>query len=404
MDLSKKKLPPLYRRNGRDCYLDPIRKKLIFVTPEETVRQRVISYLLSELRVPDNMLVVEDHLSHYGIKSNDRADIVVLALDKKNELVPLVVVECKAENIPLTDKTFEQAQRYSDSLGTPYTMLTNGINCFCLMYDDAEGKYVHLKELPLYTEMLAGEYMPDEIGDPPPRIPFERLGEELNSEFEEARKNDYIGDISQYTPMSLALPLFNLLECLLDVRVKMPVGDYGLFRLIEDYGVRLLSYGNGSGGQFFGPYRSFLVEVDGNAEFFSLSLSSYWKNGWDLDKKPPKTCLCVAHDDEKSSHHALQLVAEDNAVVNGNTVQFYHHGRIAIGRIGSGKKEELMGMVRNRFPKIIHGSRYYLGSIKNDHLLRLDEQDVIDLIVNLISYSIVRDEYREVVKHFAKSN
>lgn len=91
MDLSKMKLPPLYRRNGRDCYLDPIRKKLIFVTPEETVRQRVISYLLSELRVPDNMLVVEDHLSHYGIKSNDRADIVVLALDKKNELVPLVV-------------------------------------------------------------------------------------------------------------------------------------------------------------------------------------------------------------------------------------------------------------------------------------------------------------------------
>ena len=96
-------------------------------------------------------------------------------------------------------------------------------------------------------------------------------------------------------------------------------------------------------------------------------------------------------------------MAEDNAVVNGNTVQFYHHGRIAIGRIGSGKKEELMGMVRTRFPKIIHGSRYYLGSIENDHLLRLDEPEVIDLIVNLISYSIVRDEYREVVKHFAKS-
>lgn len=48
-----------------------------------------------------------------------------IALDKKNELIPLAVVECKAENIPLTDKAFEQAQRYSDSLGTSYTMLRN---------------------------------------------------------------------------------------------------------------------------------------------------------------------------------------------------------------------------------------------------------------------------------------
>ena len=39
-----------------------------------------------------------------------------------------------------------------------------------------------------------------------------------------------------------------------------------------------------------------------------------------------------------------------------------------------------------------------LGSFKNDHLLRLDEPDVKDLIVNLISYSIIRDEYRQIVK------
>ena len=402
MDLSRMKLPPIYKRNGRDCFLDPIRKKLIYVTPEETVRQKVISYLLSELKVPNNMLVVEDHLSHYGIKSNDRADIVVLALDKKNELIPLAVVECKAENIPLTDKAFEQAQRYSDSLGTSYTMLTNGYRCFCFMYDDVKGEYVHLKKLPLYNEMLAGNYVQDEIGDPPPRIPFDNLGEELRNAFEEAKANDYVGDISQYTPMALALPLFNLLECLLDVRVKMPVGDYGLFRLLEDYGVRMLSYGNGSGGQFFGPYRSFLIDVDGSTEFFSLSLSSYGRNGWSPDKKPPKTCICVAHDDDEMSHHALQLVAEDNTVLKGNVVQFYHHGRIAIGRIGSGKKDDLMEMVRNRYPKIIHGNKYYLGSIKNDHLLRLDEPDVIDLIVNLISYSIVRDEFRQVVKGVVK--
>ena len=182
----------------------------------------------------------------------------------------------------------------------------------------------------------------------------------------------------------------------MDYRICMPTGDYGLFRLIEDYGVRMLSYGNASGGQFFGPYRSFLVDVNGSAEFFSVSVSAYGRTEEDL---VAKTSINVAHDNEKSCHHALQLVVDDNCSVNGNEVRFYHHGRIAIGRIGSGKKTDLMKLMKKQYPKIIQGSGYYLGKIKNDHLLRLDEPDVIELIVNLISYSIVRDEYREIVKN-----
>lgn len=69
IDLSKAKLPPIYKRNRKDCYLDPIREKLIYITPEETVRQQVISYLLDELKVPIGAIRIEEHLSHYGIRS-----------------------------------------------------------------------------------------------------------------------------------------------------------------------------------------------------------------------------------------------------------------------------------------------------------------------------------------------
>lgn len=58
--------------------------------------------------------------------------------------------------------------------------------------------------------------------------------------------------------------------------------------------------------------------------------------------------------------------------------------------------------VEERYPRIISGKRFFLGSIVNDRLWRLDDPDVIGLIENLISYSIVRDEYREYVK--AKRN
>lgn len=398
MNLSKSKLPKVYKRNGRKCYLDPVRKKLIYITPEETIRQKVISYLISVLKVPANMLIVEEPLSHYGIRTKDRADIIIRSATRNGAVVPLAVIECKADTVDLDEKAFDQVLKYSDVLGTDYTVLTNGKECFCFKYDDKTDEYVRIKTLPHYADMMTGAYTPEPVVEWPSRLPFSKLKPELMRAFKDARKKGCYNDISCYTPMELALPVFNLWEGLLDTRVKMPTGEYGLFRLVEDYGIRWLSYGNGSGGHFFGPYRSFIVEVDGNTEFYSLGVSSYWKDGWESQGKNPKTCICVAHDDEETSHHALQLVVEDNSVVNGDVVVFYHHGRIAIGRMGSGKKSDLMSMVKRRYPKIIDGNRYCLGSIKNDHLLRLDEPDVIELVVNLISYSIVRDEYRKKVK------
>lgn len=124
MNIEKSKLPEIYKRNGRDCYLDPIRKRLIYITPEETVRQRVISYLMKDLTVPAEMLQVEEHLSHYGIDSRGRADIVILGLNKEKNCVPITVIECKAESVMLDEKALIQALDYSDALGSIYTFIT----------------------------------------------------------------------------------------------------------------------------------------------------------------------------------------------------------------------------------------------------------------------------------------
>ncbi|MBR1732016.1 MAG: type I restriction enzyme HsdR N-terminal domain-containing protein, partial [Ruminococcus sp.] len=65
MNIQKALIPKIYKRNGKECFLDPIRKKLIQITPEEIVRQKVISYLINEMNVPESMISVEEHLSHY---------------------------------------------------------------------------------------------------------------------------------------------------------------------------------------------------------------------------------------------------------------------------------------------------------------------------------------------------
>ena len=128
----------------------------------------------------------------------------------------------------------------------------------------------------------------------------------------------------------------------------------------------------------------------------------YKRDGRECYLDPIRKKLIYITPDEKEAHHALQLVVEDNVAITGDKVNFYHSGKIAVGRQGSGKIDELRMFVEDRYPRIISGNRFFLGSIVHDRLWRLDDPDVIGLIENLISYSIVRDEYREYVK--AKRN
>ena len=100
-DITAQRLPKIYKRGNKDCYLDPVRKKLIYITPEETVRQKILSYLIDVLGVPAEMISVEAHLSHYGVRSKRRADIIVHGTDSEGVLRPVAIVECKAPGIKI---------------------------------------------------------------------------------------------------------------------------------------------------------------------------------------------------------------------------------------------------------------------------------------------------------------
>lgn len=108
----KKGVPQIFIRDGKECYLDPIRKKLIYITPEETVRQRAICYIVESLGVPEGMIAVEQHLAHYGIKTKRRADIVIHATDENDAIYPLAVIECKAPEVYLDEKAYNQMIDY----------------------------------------------------------------------------------------------------------------------------------------------------------------------------------------------------------------------------------------------------------------------------------------------------
>ena len=153
-DLSNMELPPIYKRNNKDCYLDPIRKKLIYITPEETVRQRVVSYLLNELKVPPEMLIVESHLKHYKVDSKRRADIVIHSIDDEGTMYPIAIVECKAPGVGLGESVGDQLCDYCNSLGADYAMMVNDVESFCFHYDAEKEQYIQIDSLPSYGDMI----------------------------------------------------------------------------------------------------------------------------------------------------------------------------------------------------------------------------------------------------------
>lgn len=394
INIEDQSLPEVYKRHGKECYLDPVRQKLIYITPEETVRQRMISYLVQELDIPKEAILVEEHLAHYHVNSKRRADIIVHGTQDETDY-PILIVECKAPEVYLDQKAHEQVFDYCDALGVDYAMVCNGYEMYCYKYSEIKSEYEELNVIPKYQEMLEGKGEIKAREDLPSRIPFERIEQHLKEVFAQFPKDYFGDDISKSTPMPIAKAAFNLQEALYDVRYQIPVGDYGIFKLIEDYGIRMLTYGNAGGGQFFAPYRSFLIEYKGNTEFISFAFCTYGRSEKVGDIK---TCMCVAHDNEKETHHALQLSFDDNVQVVNGVVSFYHSGRIAVGNKGSGKIDELRMFVAERYPNIIEGKRFNLGTLVNDHLWNIDQPDVIEVIANCISYALIRDEYREYVK------
>lgn len=134
-------------REGKMCVFDPLRRRYVALTPEEEVRQKTLYLLVGHLRVPSGRLAVE-----YSVKVNGldkRADAVVFDAEGK----PLMVVECKAPSVMLSQAVLEQALRYHSALRPKFLLLTNGATIHCFRADKA--KLAAMDHLPDYEEMTA---------------------------------------------------------------------------------------------------------------------------------------------------------------------------------------------------------------------------------------------------------
>lgn len=134
-------------KEGKKIIFDVFRRKWVALTPEEWVRQNFIRYLTEEKHYPVALVSVERSLRLN--QQNFRADAVVFTKSG----TPLVIIECKAPEVKISQQVFDQIVRYNIELQVKYLMVTNGINHYCCIVDKEKLTYAFLPEIPDYKEI-----------------------------------------------------------------------------------------------------------------------------------------------------------------------------------------------------------------------------------------------------------
>jgi hypothetical protein len=126
--------------NGLTIY-DPVRRIRVALTPEEWVRQHVVSWLVNTHRYPIGRFSVERSVGRTGM----RYDILVVDA----HLQGFLLVECKAPDIRINADVMRQSAWYNLTLKTPFVMLTNGREAF-IAEVGTDGAMTFLTDAPTY--------------------------------------------------------------------------------------------------------------------------------------------------------------------------------------------------------------------------------------------------------------
>lgn len=127
--------------DGHQEVFDPVRRRWVALTPEEWVRQHTLLRMHCDYGYPLEVMQVEGAIMLNGMTR--RCDIVVYRDDK-----PWMIVECKKNEIPITQKVCDQACRYNTVLHVPFLLLTNGSQQVVVEVDFEKNALRQLPDIP----------------------------------------------------------------------------------------------------------------------------------------------------------------------------------------------------------------------------------------------------------------
>lgn len=172
-----KNMPPtnmqLLEKDGQ--IYSHIRKKWLVKTPEERVRQEYLLELVNSYGYRIEQMKEEEEITGRG-SAGARADFVIWkdTEAKQQQKPPLIIVECKADNVKIDEKTYNQGDNYARLTGAPFFVTHNN--------NDTRYWRVKTDKMPKYIE---------EIEDIPKVDASERQIEELLARLKVFKENEF---------------------------------------------------------------------------------------------------------------------------------------------------------------------------------------------------------------------
>jgi hypothetical protein len=135
-------------KKGTIEVFDCIRKKYVTLTPEETVRQQFINFMITEKGFPASLIAIEKGLLVNNLQK--RFDAVA----HNNMGEPIILMEFKAPEIKLSQEVFEQISSYNIKLKVKYLIISNGITHYCCSIDYKKGEILFMEDIPNYKDVI----------------------------------------------------------------------------------------------------------------------------------------------------------------------------------------------------------------------------------------------------------
>ena len=132
---------------GASLIFDFIRRKYVTLTPEEWVRQHFINYLVAHLQYPKSLLAIERGTTYNTLAK--RTDLCVYDTNGQ----PVMLVECKATQVPISAATVKQASMYNQKIKARYVVLTNGLEHYCWEVNFKTLQFQPLAHIPSFSTL-----------------------------------------------------------------------------------------------------------------------------------------------------------------------------------------------------------------------------------------------------------
>ncbi len=281
-----------------------VRHKEVQATPEESVRQRVLHWLIHDKGWEAGKLRLEHAYkweSDLG-RSHVRPDIELLD-DEDNVLV---VVECKREDVPLDEGVDAQAIGYAIKSYAPYIWVTNG----------GEHKFLKRDRSGAWDQVPSIEPLGETYEPPTGRIPFPLVSDEddVKGYLEEHRLGAIVDRDEKRFTLALHHAVFEAAA-----GKSLPYSHDGV-HILEYPGVAFHNFPF-PGGRYHRRYADFIAATRGRVEAMSVAVNPWYRGG---------IRLCVGVTKPERKHHALQLDFAHNCQWGEENKVWYvfHDGRM----------------------------------------------------------------------------